>query len=200
MKQKTGNIETAAFNLIKQAVVYLPKDVKDALKDAYNLETSEIGKTQLRTILTNIALAEKMQVPICQDTGTLAFYVRAGAQARNLDRLEEALIEATRKATVEVPLRPNAVNPFTLKNSCDNTGRLVPMVHWEIVGGDCLEITVMAKGGGSENASAVGMLIPGEGVKGLKRFVIDAVIKAGAQPCPPTILGSCRWGWSGCCY
>jgi fumarate hydratase subunit alpha len=75
------------------------------------------------------------------------------------------------------------------KNSEDNTGRLIPQVHWEIVGGRDVEITVMAKGGGSENVTALGMLSPGDGVKGLKRFVVDAVVKAGAQPCPPTILG-----------
>jgi len=99
------------------------------------------------------------------------------------------LVAATRKATLEVPLRPNAVHPFTAKNSGDNTGRLIPQVHWEIASGDCLEITVLAKGGGSENACGLGMLTPADGLQGLKRLVVDAVVKAGAQPCPPTILG-----------
>ena len=88
-----------------------------------------------------------------------------------------------------MPLRPNAVNPLTQENSGDNTGRFTPSIHWEIVSGEDLEITVLAKGGGSENASSLGMINPGEGLKGLKRFVIDTVIKAGALPCPPTILG-----------
>jgi fumarate hydratase subunit alpha len=134
-------------------------------------------------------LAEEQQIPMCQDTGVLTFYVRAGNKVRELDRLQEAFTEAVRKATFEVPLRPNAVDPFTQKSSADNTGRLIPQVQLEITSGDCLEITVMAKGGGSENVSALGMLAPSEGVKGLMRFVIDAVVKAGAQPCPPTILG-----------
>ena len=182
-------VEATAFNLIKQAVIFLPRDVKNALAGAYAEETSEVAKTQLKTILTNIAMAEEQQIPMCQDTGVLTFYVRAGNKVRELDRLQEAFTEAVRKATFEVPLRPNAVDPFTQKNNADNTGRLIPQVQLEITSGDCLEITVMAKGGGSENVSALGMLAPSEGVKGLMRFVIDAVVKAGAQPCPPTILG-----------
>ena len=186
---KQSTVENIAFNLIKQAVIYLPEDVKRALRKAYAEETSETGKTQLKVILENIELAEKYQVPVCQDTGTITFYVKAGSQVKDLDGVEAALVAATRKATREIPLRPNAVDPFTQKNSGDNTGRFVPYLHWEIVQGDSLELTVMLKGGGSENVSASGMLVPGEGVKGLKKFVIDAVIKAGAQPCPPTILG-----------
>ena len=182
-------VENVAFNLIKQAVIYLPEDVKEALRKAYAEETSETGKTQLKAILENIVLAEKHEAPVSQDTGTVTFYVKAGSQVKNLDGVEAALVMATRKATREIPLRPNAVDPFTQKNSGDNTGRFVPYLHWEIVQGDSLELIVMLKGGGSENVSAIGMLVPSEGVKGLKRFVIDAVIKAGAQPCPPTILG-----------
>jgi fumarate hydratase subunit alpha len=182
-------VENVAFNILKQAVIYLPEDVKQALKQAYAEETSETGKTQLKAILDNIELAEKYQAPVCQDTGTIIFYVKAGAKAKNLDKIEEALINATRKATKEVPLRPNSVDPFTQKNSGDNTGRYIPFLHWEIVPGDSLELTVMTKGGGSENVCVTGMLVPGEGIKGLKKFVVDAVIKAGAQPCPPNILG-----------
>jgi fumarate hydratase subunit alpha len=182
-------VENVAFNILKQAVIYLPEDVKQALKKAYAEETSETGKTQLKAILDNIELAEKYQAPVCQDTGTIIFYVKAGAKAKNLDKIEEALTNATRRATKEVPLRPNSVDPFTQKNSGDNTGRYIPFLHWEIVPGDSLELTVMTKGGGSENVCVTGMLVPGEGIKGLKKFVVDAVIKAGAQPCPPNILG-----------
>ena len=189
LKKPCGSVEKVALNLIEQAVVYLPDDVKVALQCAYCEETSAIGKSQLKNILENIKLAEKHQAPLCQDTGTLTFYVKAGGMAKGLETVEEALVNATRRATVEIPLRPNAVNPFTSKNSEDNTGRFVPQIHWDIVSGDCLELTVMPKGGGCENVCALGMLVPSEGVKGLKRFVVDAVVKAGAQPCPPTILG-----------
>ena len=182
-------VENVAFNILKQAVIHLPEDVKQALKKAYAEETSETGKTQLKAILDNIELAEKYQAPVCQDTGTIIFYVKAGAKAKDLDKIEEALINATRRATKEVPLRPNSVDPFTQKNSGDNTGRYIPFLHWEIVPGDSLELTVMTKGGGSENVCVTGMLVPGEGIKGLKKFVVDAVISAGAKPCPPNILG-----------
>ncbi len=192
--ETTKIVENVAFNILKQAVIYLPEDVKQALKKAYKEETSETGKTQLKAILDNIELAEKYQAPVCQDTGTIIFYIKAGTKAKDLDKVENALINATRKATKEIPLRPNSVDPFTQKNSGDNTGRYIPFTHWEIVPGDSLEMTVMTKGGGSENVCISGMLVPGEGINGLKKFVIDAVIKAGAQPCPPTILGIAMGG------
>lgn len=182
-------VEGVAFNIIKQAVIYLPDDIKQALKKAYAEETSETGKTQLKAILDNIDLAEKYQAPVCQDTGTIIFFIKAGARVKDLDKVEAALISATKRATKEVPLRPNAVDPFTGKNSGDNTGRYVPVINWEIVSGDTLELTVMTKGGGSENVCLGGMIVPGEGIKGVKKFVVDAVVKAGAQPCPPNILG-----------
>jgi fumarate hydratase subunit alpha len=192
--ETTKIVEDVAFNILKQAVIYLPEDVKQALKKAYAEETSETGKTQLKAILDNIELAEKYQAPVCQDTGTIIFYVKAGSKAKDLDKIEEALISATRRATKEVPLRPNAVDPFSQKNSGDNTGRFIPHINWEITSGNSVELTVMTKGGGSENVCVTGMLVPGEGIKGLKKFVIDAVIKAGAQPCPPTILGIAMGG------
>jgi fumarate hydratase subunit alpha len=126
---------------------------------------------------------------MCQDTGVIIFYVKAGSQVQGLDKVEAALRNATARATKEIPLRPNAVDPFTQKNTGDNTGRFIPYIHWQIVPGDALEITVLPKGGGSENVSALGMLSSGQGIKALKKFVVDTVIKAGAKPCPPTVLG-----------
>jgi fumarate hydratase subunit alpha len=187
-------VEDVAVNLLRLAVVYLPEDIKQALQHAYETETNEGGKTQLKAILDNIKLAEENQTPICQDTGTIIYYVKAGAQTPNLDKVENALVNATKKATPLIPLRPNAVDPLTGKNTDDNTGRNIPAINWEIVPGNEIEITVLTKGGGSENACAVGMLIPGEGIKGLKKFVIDSVVKAGSQPCPPNILGVAMGG------
>jgi fumarate hydratase subunit alpha len=186
-------VEDVAFNILKQAVIFLPDDVKAALKKAYADET-ETGKTQLKAILDNIELAEKYKAPVCQDTGTIIFYAKAGEKVKGLSKIEEALTSATKRATKEVPLRPNAVNPFTGKNSGDNTGRYLPFLNWEMVPGDSLELTVMTKGGGSENVCLGGMIVPGEGIKGLKKFVVDAVVKAGAQPCPPNILGVAMGG------
>jgi len=182
-------IEDVAVKLLQLAVIELPEDVKEAIQQAYREEESEAGKTQLKAILDNIELAEKTRKPMCQDTGVIIFYVKAGAQAKHLDKVEEALRNATKRATKDVPLRPNAVDPFTQKNTGDNTGRFVPFIHWEIVPGDNIEVTVLPKGGGSENVCTLGMLVPGEGIVGLKRFVLDAVIKAGSMPCPPNILG-----------
>ena len=182
-------IEDTVVKLLQLAAVQLPPDVKEAIKRAYREETNETGKIQLEAIVKNIELAEKANTPICQDTGVIIFYVKVGAQAKGLDKIETALINATRRATKEGSLRPNAVDPFTQKNTGDNTGRFIPYINWEITKGDTVEITAFPKGGGSENVCTLGMLTPSEGVNGLKKFVVDSVIKAGAMPCPPTILG-----------
>lgn len=182
-------MENVAVKLLQLAVTKLPQDVKEALHNAYNEETNEIGKAQLKAILDNVDLAEKKCVPMCQDTGVIIFHVKVGSKVDGLDKVETALRNAAVRGTKEIPLRPNAVDPFTQKNTGNNTGRFIPYIHWEIVPGDTLEITVMPKGGGSENVSALAMLSPGEGIKGLKKFVVDTVIKAGAKPCPPTVLG-----------
>ena len=182
-------VEDVAVKLLRLAVTELPKDVKDSLKQAYKEEDSAVGKSQLKAILDNVELAEKTCTPICQDTGVIIFYVKAGSSFDGLDQIEDALRKAVARATVEVPLRPNAVNPFTQKNTGNNNGRNFPYINWEIVPGDSLQITVLPKGGGSENVSALGMLNPGQGIAGIKKFVLDTVVKAGAKPCPPTILG-----------
>jgi len=175
--------------LLRLAAVELPQDVKEAIQEAYRKERSPIGKTQLEAILENIRSAEEVGIPLCQDTGLISFYLKAGSRVKELDKVEAALYKAVRRATLEVPLRPNAVNPFTQKNSGDNTGRHVPCVHWRIVDGDYLEVTVFPKGAGSENASVLKMMKPNEGFNGLKKFVMQSVVRASGMPCPPTILG-----------
>jgi len=182
-------VEEVAVRLLKLAVTELPKDVKAALTEAYRQETSKVAKSQLKAILDNVELAERTGAPICQDTGLTSFYLNAGYKFDGLESVEDALRKATVRATREVPLRPNSVNPFTQENSGDNTGRYVPQIHWRLVPGDTLEITVLPKGGGSENVSALGMLNPSQGIAGLKKFVVDTVIDAGAKPCPPVIIG-----------
>ncbi|MEJ2281475.1 MAG: fumarate hydratase [Candidatus Bathyarchaeota archaeon] len=181
-------VENIAIKLLQLAVTELPQDVKNALQKAYNKE-NKVGKSQLEAILQNVDLAEKNGSPMCQDTGIIIFYIKAGSKVKGLDKIANALYSATAKATVEIPLRPNAVNPFTQKNTGDNIGRNIPYINWEIIPGDTLEITVLPKGGGSENVSALGMLNASQGTIGLKKFVIDTVIDAGAKPCPPIVLG-----------
>lgn len=182
-------VEDITVRLLQLAVTKLPQDIKDALRKAHHEEESTVGRAQLKAILDNVDLAEKTNSPICQDTGVVIFYVKAGAQVKGLDKIESALRKGTARATREVPLRPNAINPFTQKNTGDNTGRNIPYINWQLVPGDTLEITVLPKGGGSENVSALKMLPPSRGIKGLKKFVVDTVINGGAKPCPPIVLG-----------
>jgi len=176
-------------NLLRLAETELPVDVKAALKRAYDKERSAIGKIQLKAILDNIRLAEERGIPLCQDTGLISFYLKAGSKFKGLHRIEKALHRAVIRATREIPLRPNTIDPFTQKNVGNNLGRYVPYIHWEITGGDFLEITAFPKGGGAENMCALKMLKPAEGLDGLKRFVIESVVRAGGMPCPPTIIG-----------
>ncbi len=182
-------VEKTAITLLRLAATRLPEDVKDALHRAYRLERNPIGRLQLSNILKNIRLAEETGRPICQDTGVIYFYLRAGSEFRGLGRIEEALRRAVRRATAEIPLRPNSVDFFTNINTGDNVGRHIPYLSWEIFDGDFLEITVLLKGGGSENTCALKMMKPNDGLGGLKRFVVDRVLEAGGMPCPPTIIG-----------
>ncbi len=182
-------IENVAVKLLKLASTRLPQDVKKAIEKAHKKERNQIGKAQLKAILENIRMAEEADTPMCQDTGLVSFYLKAGSRFPSLEKVEEALIRAVRRATVEVPLRPNTLNPFTQENTGDNTGQLVPHIHWRIIKGDSLEITAFPKGGGSENSCALNMMRPTDGAKGLKKFVIETVVKAGGMPCPPTIIG-----------
>ncbi|MHA1211476.1 MAG: fumarate hydratase, partial [Candidatus Heimdallarchaeota archaeon] len=132
----------------------------------------------------------KLSIPMCQDTGIHIYYVEIGADCPidDLGKIKDALIKASQRSTKEVPMRPNAVDPFG-SNSGDNTGRYIPWINWEIVPGDKIKVTAFPKGGGSENMSTVKMLKPGVGIKGVMKEVVDWMIQAGGQPCPPTIVG-----------
>lgn len=183
-------IESSVAQAIARASIYLPLDVKDALRRAYEIEESEGAKAQLKAMLKNLELAEKLKRPICQDTGLIVYYVKIGYDfGIKMSIVEKALSNAIKRATLEVPLRPNTVDPLTGKNPGDNTGRNIPIIHWEFVKGDTLEVTVVPKGGGSEYVTVLKTIPPGLGLKGVKRVVIDAVLEAGAKPCPPTIVG-----------
>jgi len=182
-------VEKAAVEIMRRAVTELPRDVKNALRKAYEEEDNPTSKTQLKAILENVELGGKLKAPICQDTGVILFYAAIGNKFGDPSFLPEALRDAVKKATVEIPLRPNAVHPFTRNNTGDNTGVNMPYVNWEITLGDYLDLTVLPKGGGSENMSAFAMLKPGDGIPGVMKFVLETVANAGAQPCPPTIIG-----------
>lgn len=181
-------IHDTTYRLLKMAATVLPKDIKEALQEAHSRETDESAKTQLSAILTNMEIAET-GVPMCQDTGIMIYYVKVGADFPFIGGIEDALTKATRKATAEIPLRPNAVNPIVGGNSGDNTGKKIPWINWEIVKGDSLEITAFPKGGGSENVCIVGMLKPGVGLTGVKKLVVDNAMSYMGKACAPNIIG-----------
>lgn len=168
---------------------FLPRDVKKALEDAVLKEESPVGRDTLLDILKNAEIAARNQVPICQDTGLTVVFVELGQDLRVVGGdFYEAINEGVRRGYKNGYLRKSAVDdPFLLrKNTGDNTPAII---HTTIVKGDKLKIIIAPKGGGSENMSALRMLTPSEGVKGIKKFVIDTVDKAGSNPCPPVIVG-----------
>jgi fumarate hydratase subunit alpha len=178
----------AVADLVGRAVIDLPGDVEQSLERALQTE-DEPARTQLSAILTNVRLARERRKPMCQDTGTPTFYITVGIDFPHIQHLKEAIFEGVRKATREVPLRPNAIDAISGKNSGDNTGEHVPYITWDIVDGSDCTITAMPKGGGSENMSTLKMLKPGVGLAGVKRFVLEWMIDAGGNPCPPTTVG-----------
>jgi fumarate hydratase subunit alpha len=182
------NIEDGIISLIKKAETELPNDVIDALKNAYEIEEG-IAKTQIETILKNIDLAKKSSRPMCQDTGIQTFFVRVGTDFPHINNLKKLITNAVKKATKEIPIRPNTVDPFTGRNQGDNTVVNIPYITWNFIDGNEAEITAFPKGGGSENMSKLGMLKPGVGIEGVKNFVVEEMIKAGGNPCPPTVVG-----------
>lgn len=183
-------VERVAVEAIERAVVYIPPDVKEALRKAYNEEVNDVSKFQLEVILRNIELAEKLKRPLCQDTGVIMYYVKLGYEFPiSFKVIEKSLVNAVRIATKTIPLRPNTVDPFTERNPGDNTGRYIPYINVEFVDGNELEFTVVPRGGGSEYVSVLEMPPPGEGIKAVKRAVVNAVLNAGSIPCPPTVVG-----------
>lgn len=182
-----NDVQDAVVELLRKTVVKLPADIDEALRRAFDAETDEVPKMQMKAILDNIDMAEKGNTPMCQDTGVTIFYVTL-PKSCTVD-VEKGIIEGVRRATKEVPLRPNAVHPITRKNPGDNVGLRMPYINWKVGDKDYIEITVMTKGAGSENMSQLAMLTPSQGLKGIKEFVLNTVLRAGGNPCPPMILG-----------
>ena len=181
------DVQNAVVELLRKTVVRLPADVRNALKAAADSETDEVPRMQLKAILDNIALAEEGNTPMCQDTGVTIFYVTLPRNC-GVD-IEKGIVDGVRLATKEVPLRPNAVQPLTRKNPGDNVGERMPYINCRVSDNEFIEITVMTKGAGSENMSQLGMLTPSQGIKGIKEFVLNTVLRAGGNPCPPMVLG-----------
>jgi fumarate hydratase subunit alpha len=191
MKMKLEEIvEDTAVELLRIAVTELPVEYVEAIKEGLEDTDGSVGRAQLMNILEDIDLARDGSKPMCQDTGIVAFMVKVGDGFPLRSQVKEVLIEATRRATEEVPLRPNAVDMFK-GNTGDNVGLNghVPIIYIELVPGDDLEIIAMPKGGGSTNVAAHRMLKPGLGWRGIKQFVIEALADAGSLGCPPYFVG-----------
>jgi fumarate hydratase subunit alpha len=178
-------IEEVTVRLLKTAATSLPPDILEALEKASRTETDPVAKVQLETILKNVELGGMRLLPMCQDTGLPLFYVSG--------QCDEGIIPAIRRgverATRTIPLRPNVVNPITRMNGGNNLGDMMPLIHFEPAGHEHLDITLMMKGAGSENMSALRMMNPTQGVKGIKEFILDTVVAGGGKPCPPVIVG-----------
>jgi fumarate hydratase subunit alpha len=187
-KMNLQDIENGIIELIRKAETELPDDVVNSLKKAYQIE-KDVAKTQIDAILKNIDLAKKSKRPMCQDTGIQTFFVEIGVSFPMINKLKDIITNGVKKATIEVPLRPNTVHPLTGQNHKDNTGDHIPYITWDFIDGIDVYITALPKGGGSENMSKLGMLKPGVGIEGAKDFVVDEMIKAAGNPCPPTVVG-----------
>jgi tartrate/fumarate subfamily iron-sulfur-dependent hydro-lyase alpha chain len=184
-------VADAAAHLYVWALSDIPRDLRDAIRDARERETSTPGRRVLETIVRNIDVAEQEKNLICQDTGIAVYYCRVGEHfPLHPARIYEALYDGTERATREHPLRSNTVHTLTREATGENVGYRVPIVHWEFVPDwDGLDVKCVPKGSGSENMSFLKMCVPADGVAGIKRFVLESIVGAGGKPCPPGIVG-----------
>jgi fumarate hydratase subunit alpha len=170
------------------AAYNVSEDVLTAFDRAIELESPQSGaRTIIELLKENARIAREERIPVCQDTGIAIFFVEIGQDLRIKNGfIVEAVNEGVRKGYREGYLRMSVVDPLTRKNTGDNTPAII---YTELVPGDKLKISFMPKGAGSENMSAIRMLRPTEGVEGIKDFVLACVRKAGANPCPPVVIG-----------
>ncbi|MFA4824497.1 MAG: fumarate hydratase [Methanoregula sp.] len=176
----------ATFRAYREAVIRLPPDVLRVIEQAAATETSLVARGEFANILQNISMAEKLGVPMCQDTGVPVIYLTIPPDVPLTQDLYNAIAEGVRKATKEVPLRPNVVDPITRHNTNDNTGAGMPAIH--VKPGEKFTVTVLPKGAGAENMSRIGMLLPSQ-VGQIEKFVVETVYLAGSRPCPPIVIG-----------
>ena len=182
-----AKITKAVRNLFIEANTDLKPDVVNALQEAMNTEESVLGRQALETIIKNCEIARQEQMPICQDTGLAVLFIEIGQDVRIVSgHLKNAVEDGVRQAYEDGYLRKSVCDPLTRANTKDNTPAVI---HLDIVPGNQLKIIAMPKGGGSENMSQARMLVPAAGIDGIKAFVLEAVEKAGANPCPPIIVG-----------
>jgi len=194
-------VERVCSDLYVQSLKEIPPDVVAAIKRAAQNETTEVARRIFSHYLQSIELGQTRNMIVCQDTGIPIFWVEIGGLLR-LDgaRLTQAIVRGTERATREHSLRSSIVSPITRENRQTSTGERIPIIHYDFVAdSEMLEILFMPKGSGSENMSFMQMLVPADGVNGIKRFVLEQVVGAGAKPCPPTIVGVGIGGSSDLC-
>ncbi|NLM51591.1 MAG: fumarate hydratase [Firmicutes bacterium] len=184
-----NQIVDAVEALCMKAAYDLPKDAEDRIAACAKQEESEFGKYIFDQILENVRYARENDYPICQDTGAAVFFIEVGQDVHITGgSLEDAINEGVRRGYTNGYLRKSMViDPvFNRKNTGDNTPAII---HTFIVPGNELKITILPKGGGSENMGKLAMLPPSAGLEGVKKFIVDAVKTAGGNPCPPVIVG-----------
>ena len=191
MKIDLQAVEDAAKELYIRALKVLPPDIKRGLGRLQSSETGSTAKQVLGTMVTNIAVAEKTDNLLCQDTGVPIYNVCIGRMVQvDGHALKQAIRRGCERATREHPLRSSVVHPLTRKNEHSSCGIEVPVIHIDFSDTpELLQIEMIPKGSGSENNSFLKMAIPAEGVDAIKTFVIDCVLAAGGKTCPPTIVG-----------
>jgi len=175
--------------LFKEACLHLPADVLHAIEQAKIKEESDVARDVLNQIVENVAIASRDRIPLCQDTGVAVVFLEIGQDVHVVNGdLSAALNEGVRRGYTEGYLRKSMVAcPYSSrKNTGDNTPAVI---HTDIVPWDRLRIIVMPKGGGAENMTRLGMLLPANGRNGIVDFVVHAVDEAGGNPCPPLIIG-----------
>lgn len=175
--------------MCKEAAYYLPGDVFAALERGRLSEKSPVGREVLDQIITNAKIAKEEDRPICQDTGMTIVFVELGQDVHiEGGNLNDAINAGVAKGYTEGYLRKSVVAEplFDCKNTQDNTPAVI---YTEIVPGDKLTIQVEPKGFGSENKSGLKMLVPADGVKGVKKAVMDIILHASCNPCPPMVVG-----------
>ena len=183
----SADISAAVKNLCISANLYLEPDMQRALKEAEQKEKSPLGKKILGQLKENLSIAEKEQIPICQDTGMAVFFVRLGQEVQIEGSLTEAINEGVRQGYKDGYLRKSVVgDPLFRINTNDNTPAII---HYDVVPGEELKITIAPKGFGSENMSRQFMLKPADGIEGVKNAVLQTVKDAGPNACPPFVVG-----------
>lgn len=188
---RSVNVELLTDNIKEmciQANHYLAPDMDRAMKNACERETKPLAKQILGQLLENLDIAGKDMIPICQDTGMAVVFLKIGQDVHfEGGSVEEAVNEGVRRGYEEGYLRKSVVrDPLIRVNTKDNTPAII---HYELVSGDQVEITVAPKGFGSENMSKIYMLKPADGVEGVKDAIISAVREAGPNACPPVVVG-----------